>query len=453
MTILYFDGFDQYIPVPEPTGTATQSVVILPTNILNGTAIGDEPMIALTTNTAFCRLKGDSRTWRTLSPTTPGTIGSNLYSVPFSGNHLIGLNYSPLSTGSKFAVDTLKPLSEHKSLTIGYKKKFAQNSLPSATYPHILAVFSATAAITSSAMTNTAFAVTLEGTNVRIRKISTAYVAADSFSAADFSVAPAGNLNIGACNFVTGDCGQAVGAACTPPIEELAANTVEIQVTAEGKVTVWINNQFVGSCTFADTSRVVNIRYVTMLSLGQRYLSSSTSSSSVYEFNAITDVYVLNGLGTRNTTRLGKVKVVSRLPVTDSAVQFSRPDTANTNASVAAQRPAVMNPSLTGVKEGDTDLYGSTAFGFTNEAIIATSVTTAGYKTDPTGNDIAPVLSVGGTKYVGSTNQVPISSTQMKQKQHVYEVNPKTGLPFTKTDLDATTFGVTVVAPTVSSEG
>ncbi|MNC61891.1 hypothetical protein D3C75_1118620 [compost metagenome] len=132
-------------------------------------------------------------------------------------------------------------------------------------------------------------------------------------------------------------------------------------------------------------------------------------------------------------------------------MQFTRPDTSNSNADVAGQVPPLFNPSLIGVKEGDTDLYGSTAFNFTNEAIIATSVTTTGYKTDPTGNDIAPVLSVSGTPYVGNTNVVPISASLMKSEQHIYELNPKTGLPFVKTDLDATTFGVTVVAPASGS--
>ncbi|MNI53896.1 hypothetical protein D3C73_1087540 [compost metagenome] len=223
----------------------------------------------------------------------------------------------------------------------------------------------------------------------------------------------------------------------------MASNTVEVQYTAEGKITVWINNLYVGSTTFADPSITANTQYVAC----GVYTQQSYGGDTQYGFLGTTDLYVLNGLGTRNTTRLGKVKVVSRSPKTDASVQLTRPDTSNTNADVVSQLPVKIAPSLTGIKEGDTDLYGSTAFNFTNEAIIATSVTTTGYKTDPTGNDIAPVLSVGGTKYVGNTNIVPISNVNMKQEQHIYELNPKTGLPFTKTDLDATTFGVTVVAP------
>ena len=141
------------------------------------------------------------------------------------------------------------------------------------------------------------------------------------------------------------------------------------------------------------------------------------------------------------------MKVVSRAPQADASVQFVRPDTSNSNASVVSQSPVLVTPALIGTKVGDTDLYSSSAFNFTNEAIIATAISTVGYKTDPSGNDIAPVLNVAGTNYRGSANALPISTTLMKQDQHIYELNPKTGLPFTKSELDATTFGVTVIAP------
>lgn len=445
MALIYFDGYDQYAKIAAPPSAAAP--VTFADGLENLTTVPTDPSIYTSTSSArFCRIFGEDRVWRIINGGNTNPSYNNIGTFTYSQNTASSTGtYSSCAAGTRYGItlDSQATLTVNKKLVIGFKNKLSPYSSysPSTSNPHLLAAFSA------SNFTDFAsgFGLILEGTNVYIAGISAltyGYLINRNYanSAPALPVLVGGSPLLGPTNFVTGVCNLS---SHVPTLDQLASNTVEIEVTVEGKVTCWINNQYVGSVQFTDPARVANIRYVKTGMIQQSYSSSYSS----YGFNGITDVYLLNGLGTRNTNRLGKVKVVSRLPTTDASVQFTRPDTSNANADVAGQVPPVFNPSLIGVKEGDTDLYGAPAFNFTNEAIIATSVTTTGYKTDPTGNDIAPVLSVSGTKYVGNTNIVPISASLMKSEQCIYELNPKTGLPFVKTDLDATTFGVTVVAP------
>lgn len=443
MALIYFDGYDQYMPVTAPTASIP---LTFSTGLDNVTTVATDPSIYTSTSSArFCRFYGEDRVWRfqnggDVNPTYQ-VKGNFTYNVNGSGSP-----YGSLASGARYGVqlDTQATLTTNKKIVVGYKCKVNRYSSKSisGTYPYLLAAFSSVSNFTDI---NNGFGLILEGTNVYISGISTStygYQCNRGYpTGTPIALVGSASVLLGPSNFVSGTNNLSTS---TPPIEQLANNTVEVEVTAEGKVTCWINNLYVGSVTFSDPSRIANMRYV-KFSMGMQNYSGS--SDTYYGWEGVTDVYCLNGLGTRNINRLGKVKVVSRLPTTDASVQFTRPDTSNSNASVAGQNPPQFSPSLTGVKEGDTDLYGAPAFNFTNEAIIATSVTTTGYKTDPSGNDIAPVLSVAGTKYVGDTNTVPISSSLMKTEQYIYELNPKTGLPFVKSDLDATTFGVTVVAP------
>lgn len=453
MTLLYFDGFDQYVDVPAPTLAAPCSYVRGITNQV--TVPTDLPVLTTINNYAsYCKLYGEDRVWRVpYSNIGPNAFGSHQYQ-----HNRINVPYTAASSQYALALDARQTVGQQKKLVIGYKMKHADNQYryySSNQYNLPLVVFSSASNYSTQYGT---WAVVLGYQNtISIKPMLSNGTFGSTFNELgqtwQTGTFPAGqNPILGTCNFVYGTC-QASNTStipCVPPIEQLAANTVEVEVTDGGKVSVWINNQFIGSVQFSDTYKgyVTNIQYVKVGLLPSYYYNASQTTDFCV-FSGVTDMYLLNGEGTTNNKRLGKVKVLSRRPVSDSSVQFVRPDTANTNAEVAATVPPLFGKSLTGTKVGDTDLYASNAFNFTNEAILGASVVTTGYKTDPAGNDIAPVIKVGGTTYPGNTNVVPISATLMKTEQSIYELNPKTNLPFTKSDLDASTFGVTVVAPVV----
>lgn len=450
MALLYFDGFDQYNAIPDIISPATVSYA---NGLANQLAVATDPAINLPDNFAmYSKVKDEDRAWRmpSASGANRSTLGSTLYQYDRASPV-----YSRADSSFGHVLNALKPLSEHKKLVLGFKIKSAAYNYPSSNQWLPLAVFSATPQFTTF---SSMWAVCVgPGNSIQILGTSSnssygyTFTGGNVFATGTFTADSNASGVLGTCNFVAGRAGNTINTNCNPPIEQLAANTVEIEVTDEGKVTVWINNQYVGSNTFANLAYVSNIQYIKTGLIATSY-SSSTATLQEYAFLGITDMYLLNGLGTRNTTRLGKVRVVSRRATTDVSVQFQRPESSPTNASVAASVPPTVGTSLIGAKEGDKDIYGSTAFNFTTESIVATSVTTTGYKTDPSGNDIAPILNVSGTDYVGDTNIVPISAVRMKTEQAIYEINPKTGKVFTKAELDATTFGVTVVAPIVTEE-
>lgn len=443
MSLIYFDGMDQYAEVAAPAAGSV-SLGLGATPSILGTVATDPTIMTLPTPLLmFIRCAQDpervyTQIGRAFVGSRPGltTYTDGTYS-PTRGD-INGPNY--------IQFDTLRSVEAGTSLTFGYKMKLATNR-PSE--GHVLAAFSKDAADWRTGNKDKMALIYFPSSGaLHLRPItySIGYgLAVTNYPAGTFKEDPTlANGFLGTSNMVYS---AVSGNVPTPSIGELASNTVEMSLYADGRVSVWINNIFVGAVTFNDPAFVKDARYIRIGPGPQRTVSFPDAQVLTYLTQAFSDIYLLNGLGTRNTSRLGKVKVVSRVPKTDVTVAFTRPDTANSNASVVGQIPAKLSPALTGTKSGDTDIYASDAFAFTNEAIIATSVTTGGYKTDPTGNDIAPVLRIGTTNYVGNTNIVPIGSTTMKLEQHIYEVNPATGLPFTKSDLDASRFGVTVVDP------
>lgn len=457
MSIVYFDGMNQYADVPAPAmGSPIQLVPATLTSALTDVPSDPSVFVMDTSRTTFCRHLNDDRTYAHISryPQTTGisymwnpTTGVAMASQTASTN-----TYSLPSSAYGFEFVNKQNVGLTKSLTIGYKLKLSTNS---PTSMHLLGAFSGGNWLSETH----AFGICLlPSTNeVYIRKIVRPAALSATFNAAF----PSGTFVddqsqvLGTCNFVSGLCTGSGSLSPTngvsvPPVQDLAPNTVEITIFDNGRVSVWINNIFVGSIVFNDDTVTKGI-YIAKIGLAQQRgtFNGSTTGYTMIMFNGISDFYMSNGLGTRNTSRLGKVRVVTRTPKQDVSVQFTRPDNVNFNSDVAGQLPAKVTPALVGLKAGDKDIYASNAFNFTNETIIATAVTTTGYKTDPTGNDIAPVLRVVGRDFVGANNAVPVSPTTMRSAQHIYEVNPVTNAVFTKADLDATQFGVVVVAPLV----
>lgn len=221
------------------------------------------------------------------------------------------------------------------------------------------------------------------------------------------------------------------------------ANTVEIQIVkSTGVVTIWVNNAYVGTYTNLPGT----VTYPSQVHFGEwtTLNQSSQAVSPVY----VTDFYAVDSGGAAPTARLGKVKVVTRVPTADVQATFTRPAGASSNAAVAGQIPPSSTNYLTGIEDGDTDLYSAPAFTFSNESIIATGIITSGYKTDASGNDVAAVLRLGGTVYEGPV--VPlVTGATYASGMTIFTTNPATGLKFTKTELDAAAFGMRVKAPAV----
>lgn len=425
MSLISFDGFSTYANLGSGSAVATAP---LPSNfsfpsVLTPQDVGNRPILV--------RAPGETRCW--LASHGGSSIAANgavLFSPASSTPPTAGLG----TTGCP-VFDLKQPLSTATKFVVGYKMRLANSGtwsfLPAPL--HVLGSFM-TSPYTGQPGDN--FSLIVDQTAGANSQVSL-YTTSAAFNGGLLTRTLVGVL--GNSTFIFGNT---IGG--TQSLADIPVNTVEIEITSSA-VTVWINNVYVGSVNADVASAGAGIRYF-KTGFGPQ-LVGQNASGNYYFHSAVSDFYALNGLGTTHNSRLGKVKVVTRLPATDASVTFTRPDTVNSNAEVAAQVPPKNSPALTGVKEGDTDLYAAPAFDFTNEAIIATSVNIAGFKTDPSGNDLAPVLSIGGTKYAGSAVSMPIGTSKIAVGQAIFTVNPKTGLAFTKSDLDSTNFGVKVAAP------
>lgn len=393
MALLYFDGFETYGVIP----TSSSATGVHTTAPLTGagwtgtsTGLGASFNIARPATT----LDASSRSWLSTLYTTKPSVATN---VPWN-THLrsFGATGNVLTVGFKAAIQYANVAAGWQALCrIGYGQ-------------HSFDVVVGTPAI--PATTN----------NIAVFRLTNP----TSATFATISNGTQATPNLGASTWAF-----------------TQQNTVEASIDkTTGLVSVWINNTFVGSTTLTPNTNDVGCQ----VEFGEWATTSNASSvpSPIY----ITDFYVVDSAGAAPTSRLGKVKVVTRVPTADAQAQFVKPSGAASNAAVAGQIPPSATNYLTGIAHGDTDLYSSSAFSFSNETIIATAVVTSGYKTDAGGNNLQAALDLNGTVYTGAEIVLPVSATY-STTQSIFTTNPATGLKFTKAELDAAAFGMRVKDP------
>ena len=386
MALLYYDGFETYGVVPT-SATATGVTASTPLQAMGWTGVG----VTTTTNTNIGRPAAandpDSRTWLT---SLGGTRSGNWNAIRQYCGFKTNSTGNSLTVGFKIVIPSMYPGGTTTGQSIG-RLFFDQ---------YIVDVLA------------------LNSSNSNIL-VHTGTPPTSEF----------GGLS-------------SVGSILGPSTWQVGfANTVEIQLDNTGTYTVWVNNLFVGTGTALVKTTGTYGRGFTIYEGG-----NGTGTVGTPFPYYMTDFYMLDDRPGGPTSRLGKVKVVTRVPTTDVQAQFTRPSGASSNASVAAQIPPSASNYLTGVADGDTDLYSGAAFNFSNEAIIATGMVTSGYKTDVTGNDVAGVIKIGSTVYEGQTLQLSVG-TSYKTGMSIFTTNPATGLKFTKADLDNAPFGVRVKDP------
>lgn len=394
MALLYFDGFETYGVVP----TSASNAGIHTTTPLSavgwaGTALG----FGTSLNIARPASSGGAEAGRTWLSTLSSTKSSVTTNVPWN-THYRSFN----ATGDVFTLGF--------KIAIGYANIAAGwQALCRVGY----GLYSFDVAIGTPAIAGTT-------SNIGVFRLTNPTAA--TFPTISNGSAPTVNLGASSYSFTQ-------------------SNMIEVSIDkTSGQVSVWVNNTFVGTTTLVANTNDVGCQ----IEFGE--WATTNASSSAASVIYVTDLYAVDSAGAAPTSRLGKVKVVTRVPTADVQAQFLKPSGAATNAVVAGQIPPSSTNYLTGVADGDTDLYSSSAFNFSNESIIATAVVTSGYKTDVGGNNLEAALSIGGTVYTGAEITLPVSSTY-STTQSIFAINPATGLKFTKAELDAAAFGMRVKDP------
>lgn len=403
MSLLYFDGFDTYGVVPESTAiTGVSAGPALKAAGWTGNGIDSTTMLQISRPAAAA--VPEARNWLS----TNGLTG-NLTSTGISGR----MQYNTTSTNGKviagFKVAAGTPYTNTSNFwpfmaRVAYGSHFAEVGAYLGSAPGSL-------------------------NGVYLRTVS---IWNDPAIVVD-----------GVCSNVTPTGADIILASSWVPT---AVNTIEIELdTINNTATLWINNVFVKTMP-ALPNELLQANPAHQQPASLVFGEGHSSPVSYHPRWFYTDVYVVDGAGDSMNSRLGKVRVHTRLPTGDVQAELSKPNGASTNASVAGQVPPSSSNFLTGVNVDDTDLYSSAPFDFSNEAIIATAVSVSAFKTDPAGNNLAPVIQVDGTTHELPAIDLPVGTTY-GSKMSIITTNPATGLPFTKNTLDTTAFGVRVKAP------
>lgn len=200
---------------------------------------------------------------------------------------------------------------------------------------------------------------------------------------------------------------------------------------------VWLNNQFIGVVQITEAFDSVGYW------IG--FVGSRTISQGSYMLAELDDHYVVDGIGSVNRSRLGRVKVVMRLPEDDQVAEFERVS----GDSNASQVGDLGDPTADGTYvysniEGAVDLYtNSETLPFDEAPVLAIGVTVIGRKEGPDARSLAPLVRSGMVDEVG--DRVNLYVTEVAGGMSVFNIDPSTLEPWTRENAEAASFGHTLV--------
>lgn len=203
------------------------------------------------------------------------------------------------------------------------------------------------------------------------------------------------------------------------------------------KARAWLTNQLIGDAPLTGSEAAIGYRF------GWR--RTDTTAATIYNnVMYVDDHYSLNGTGTFNTTRLGRVKVIERLPQADATVEFVR-DSGTSNASVVADvgDPATDSTFVHSNEAGAVDLYtNSDALPF-DAPVLAIAVSVAARKGGADARAVAPMVESGSADAVGDRINLLVNSVSAGTS--VFDFDPATNDAWTQAAAATTKFGQTLV--------
>jgi len=162
--------------------------------------------------------------------------------------------------------------------------------------------------------------------------------------------------------------------------------------------------------------------------------------------NNIDDLYVLNGAGASNNSRLGDVRIVDVLVDGNGASsQWTGSDGNSTdNYLLVDDKPAVGASDY--VEAGTSDLVDTYTFGnvtlTTDDRIIAVGVHAHAYKGDTGSRSIALLASSGGSTSTGSDQQLNTTASLARTFYQHFETDPNTAAAWTEAGHNAAEVGI-----------
>lgn len=204
-----------------------------------------------------------------------------------------------------------------------------------------------------------------------------------------------------------------------------------LEVRVNGASTGWIN--LTGQDTCANSNQYSNI-----LQVGN--VSPEVYSSTL----RIDDLYICNGAGTTNNNFLGDCRVDSYLPIeAGGSAQFT-PSAGNNWECVDDTAPDEDSTYVQSSTVDHIDTYGFAEMTHTPSSIFGLQINAVAKKDDAGTRSIATVVNSGSSGDVAGTTQV--LSTSYIDYTQIVEQDPNTSAAWTKSGINAATFGVKVAA-------
>lgn len=196
----------------------------------------------------------------------------------------------------------------------------------------------------------------------------------------------------------------------------------------------WMNNQLVGEVPLTGSEGA--LRYWFGVD------AAAFGNGSTVPLAYFNDLYESDGQGAENNRRLGKVKVVTRLPLTDFATEFLR-NGGTSNAGQVRTNDGDTSYVYTN-QAGSVDLYANDdPLPFADAPVLAVSVTVSARKEGPDARSVVPMIQVDGADEVGA--RIDLQINNYRSGTAIFNVNPKTGQAWDNASAASAKFGQMLV--------
>lgn len=207
----------------------------------------------------------------------------------------------------------------------------------------------------------------------------------------------------------------------------------EIQIDTAGNATLWISNTQVATATGRNAT-------VTSWHL----MAKNTSAVQANLIN-VDDIYVLDGSGTQNTSRLGRTNSVIRIPTATVEAGFSVSSGAALNHTYVNKISPLGDSSYVKSNKAVRDLYGNNAAMLTAKPIRAISIITSARREDVDDFRIIPVVKSGSATKEGA--EYTLTQYNYTGNSQVFETDPATNALWLSAGLLAASWGQRLKVP------
>lgn len=208
-------------------------------------------------------------------------------------------------------------------------------------------------------------------------------------------------------------------------------NFCELEVNKlANRFRIWMNDRLVYDAELSESEVILDTWELSAL-----YKLNGANGHGIID---VDDMYLMDGSGTVNKNRLGKVSVTTRYPAADVQVQMSRSSGSNNWSRVSEASPDSDSSYVFSAVPGTTDFYQNTAAlaAIDENAVVAIAVVPAARMTEPDSLSVAAVVRSKAPVSAENPTPVPVEqeggrmdlrAAKYISEKAIFEIDPATG--------------------------